>query len=92
MISPLTDLKLRATLRRKRISMSKRETIAEFAHSATQLAQKQLGADAGSVALALALGKLCAESGVPLADVLAMAEVAHREVSAEQARVATPAA
>jgi hypothetical protein len=92
MIAPLTDRLLRATLRRKRIPMSKLESITGAADRAKTELREQLGGDAASVALAIALGKLCAESGVSLADALAMAEVTHREVSAEQARGAATAA
>ena len=59
--------------------------IAGAAEARTHL-EGDLGADAASVALALALGRLCAESGLSLADCTALVELTHREALAEKER------
>jgi hypothetical protein len=72
--------------------MSKNTTIIEAADKATTALCKQLGDDAASCALAIALGKLCAETGLSLDAVIAMAEISHRETSARMERDGSPVA
>jgi hypothetical protein len=65
-------------------------TILTAADKARADLREQLGSDAALVALAAALGRACAETGTPLAEVLALAEVAHTQ--AARAPVDTKAA
>jgi len=60
-----------------------KHTILYAADKARDELNKALGSDAASVALAVALGKLCAESGLSLHEVVAMVELTHREHLAE---------
>jgi len=72
--------------------MSQIASITGAADKARDDLREQLGGDAASVALALALGKLCAESGVSLSEAIAVVEIAHRESKLElDARVVTAA-
>jgi len=52
-------------------------------HAAAEL-REQLGGDAASAALAIALGKLCAQTGIDLSSMIAMVELTHRETCAER--------
>lgn len=60
-----------------------KNTILHAADKAKGELNKELGSDAASVALAVALGKLCAESGLSVHEVVAMVELTHREHLAE---------
>jgi hypothetical protein len=66
--------------------MAQVTNIIETADKTSNELREKLGGDAASCVLAIALGKLCAEAGLSLADVLAMAEVTHREIHAELSR------
>lgn len=68
--------------------LEKINTILGAAKSTSRELQEQFGGDGASVALAAALGRLCAEAGINLSDALAIAEVAHREASSELKQVA----
>jgi hypothetical protein len=63
--------------------MSKHTSIMSKA-AEVETSVRTIGADGGSVALAVALGKLCAQSGISLQDAVALAEIAHREQVIEQ--------
>lgn len=78
-------------LLRLRIPVKTINTILDNADETVANLRKQLSGEAASVALAVALGRACAESGVDLQQVLAMAEIANREARAEQARVGSAA-
>jgi len=91
-IATLTDRSLHSILRKYRIPMTKLDSIIGAANDTRTTLAGQLGDDAAAVALAVALGKLCAESGGDLGRVLALVEVSHRETSAEAERVADGAA
>ena len=66
--------------------MAKTDNIIDAADKARGELREQLGGDGASVALALALGRLCAEAGIDVADVVGVVEVAHRESKLELAR------
>jgi len=65
-------------LKRLDITVAK-NTILNASDKARCDLQTELGGDAASVALAVALGKLCAESGLSLSEAMAVVEVTHRE-------------
>lgn len=74
------------------IPVSKINTIMDGADAAVEELCKQLSPEAASAALAIALGRQCATSGVDLHQVIAMAEIANREALAEQDRAVIEAA
>jgi hypothetical protein len=65
------------------IQMTKAKTILSEASRACDELRERLGGDGASVALALALGKLCAENGLEVAALLGMVEVSARETQLE---------
>lgn len=73
----------REDLFRLGIPMSKITTITEAADKTCAELTKELGGNAASVALAIALGKLCAEGGLDLDHMMAMVELSNRETRAE---------
>ncbi len=69
------------------------ENILNAAAKARSETRERLGKDAhAATALAVALGQLCAEAGLSVADVLAVTEVAHREAQLELDRGRSDAA
>jgi len=72
--------------------MSKITTIVDAAGKTASELTAQLGGNAASVALAIALGRLCAEAGIDLDHLVAMVEVSNRETRAELDRGNTCAA
>lgn len=67
--------------------MSKINTIMDSADAATAELRKKLPAEAATAALAIALGRAAAESGLSLDHVLEMAAIANREKRSELDRV-----
>lgn len=59
------------------------KTILTAADHARDSLRDELGRDAATTALAVALGRLCAESGLSLAEAVALVEITHREAVAE---------
>lgn len=74
-----------------RIPVAKINSIMDGADKAVADLRKQLSGDATSAALAIALGRACAEAGIDLHTVVAVAEIANREAKAELDREASAA-
>lgn len=100
-ISMVDDLLLRRSrvasvykqdLARLGIPMSTIPTIIAAADKASAELQKELGDGGASVALAIALGRLCAATGLDLEHVVAMVDIANRETRAELDRGSNRAA